>query len=85
MKHMDHGGRKSARTQYGNRFFCVFVDDDGSMLVKSRASDQLAEESARQLAQSALEQGRSEGYLDDYKFLVDDSGAQRQDQPGHRL
>lgn len=77
MKHMDHGGRKSARTQYGNRFFCVFVSDDGSMLVKSRESDQLSEESARQLAQSALDQGKSEGYLDDYKFLVDDSGDQQ--------
>lgn len=77
MKHIDHGWRKSARAQYGNRFFCVFVVDDGSMLVKSREDGELTDEYARQLAQSALGLGRSEGYLDDYKFLVDESNAQK--------
>lgn len=73
LKHMEHGGRKSARTQYGSRFFCVFVAEDGSMFVKSREDGELTDEYARQLAQSALGLGRSEGYLDDYKFLVDES------------
>ena len=77
MKHIDHGWRKSARAQYGSRFFCVFVVDDGSMLVKSREDGELTDEYARQLAQSALGLGRSEGYLDDYKFLVDESNVQK--------
>ena len=77
MRRMEHGGRKSARTQYGSRFFCVFVSEDGDMFVKSRADSELADEDARQLAQSALSSGKTEGYLDDYKFLVDESDSQK--------
>ena len=77
LKHMEHSGRKSARAQYGSRFFCVLVAEDGSVYVKSRGDGELTHEHARQLVQSALGLGTPEGYLDDYKFLVDESGAQR--------
>lgn len=77
LKHMEHGGRKSARAQYGSRFFCVLVAEDGSVNVRSRGDGELTDEYARQLVQSALGLGKPEGYLDDYKFLVDESGAQR--------
>ena len=77
LKRMEHGGRKSARTQYGSRFFCVLVAEDGSVYVKSRGDGELTDEYARQLTQSALGLGKPEGYLDDYKFLVDESTAQR--------
>jgi signal transduction histidine kinase len=77
MKHVEHGGRKSARTQYGSRFFCVLVAEDGGMYVKNHGDGELTDEYARQLVQSALDSGKSEGYLDDYKFLVDESGAQK--------
>ncbi len=77
MKRMEHGGRRSARAQYGSRFFCVFVTHDGDMLVKSRADSEITDENARQLARSALGLGTPEGYLDDYKFLVDESDVQK--------
>ena len=76
MKRGEHGGRKSALAQYGNRFFCVFVAEDGSMFVKLRDDSQLSDELGQQLAEKALSSGTTEGYLDDYKFLVDESDAQ---------
>ena len=77
MRHIDHGWRKAARTQYGSRFFCVFVAEDGNMFVKSKGGGEFTDEYACQLAQTALGSGDAEGYLDDYKFLVDESDAQK--------
>ena len=65
-----HGGRKSARTQYASRFFCVFVGSDGTMSVRSKGNGELADDEASDLAQRALASGGEQGYLDDYKYVV---------------
>ncbi len=65
-----HGGRKSARTQYASRFFCVFVGSDGTMSVRSKGNGELADDEASNLAQRALASGGEQGYLDDYKYVV---------------
>ena len=65
-----HGGRKSARTQYASRFFCVFVGADGTMTVRSKGNGELADDEASDLARRALASGGEQGYLDDYKYVV---------------
>ncbi|MDO4808193.1 MAG: HAMP domain-containing sensor histidine kinase [Coriobacteriales bacterium] len=68
------GGRRSARTQYANRFFCVMVASDGSMTVREKGSSVLTNDDATDLAQSVLDSGKLDGYLDDYKFVVEKIG-----------
>ena len=69
---MMRGGRKSARTQYGSRFFFVLVGSDGSMFVRAKGSSELSNEDALGLAQRVLDSDAREGYLDDYKYVVED-------------
>lgn len=68
---MMHGGRRSARTQYASRFFSVIVAADNNMLVRAKGNSELTNEYACELAQRALDSGSVEGYLDDYKYLID--------------
>lgn len=81
---MMHGERKSARTQYANRFFCVFVTSDGEMTVRAKGNDSLGDDDARILAQRVLASGAQQGFMDDYKYAIeslnDDTGAN--EQPG---
>lgn len=70
------GGRKSAHTQYGNRFFSVFVSQDGSMSVRAKGNSELANDDASDLARRALDSGEEEGYLDDYKYVVESTNDQ---------
>ena len=68
---MMHGDRKSARTQYANRFFCVFVTADGEMAVRAKGNDNLGDDDARSLAQRVLATGAQQGFMDDYKYAVE--------------
>lgn len=74
---MMRGARKSARTQYGGRFFCVMVASDGNVLVKEKGNGELTNDDATELAERVLASGKTEGYLDDYKFVVEDLGEWR--------
>ncbi|MDO4797136.1 MAG: HAMP domain-containing sensor histidine kinase [Coriobacteriales bacterium] len=65
------GGRKSAHTQYASRFLCVLVAQDGSMFVRAKGNEGLTNDDALDLAQRALDSGKEEGILDDYKYLVE--------------
>ena len=73
---MMHDDRRSARTQYGARFFSVFVNADGSMFVKEKGNSELENEDATDLAQRVLDLRKAEGFLDDYKFAVEEMGDQ---------
>lgn len=68
--HVGHGDRKSAKTQYASRFFCVFVGADGNMFVKAKGNSELTNEYACDLARQAIDLGRAEGHLDDYRYAV---------------
>ncbi|MBR3224580.1 MAG: hypothetical protein IKF78_04585 [Atopobiaceae bacterium] len=68
--HVGHGDRKSAKTQYASRFFCVFVGADGNMFVKAKGNSELTNEYACDLARQAIDLGRAEGRLDDYRYAV---------------
>lgn len=76
LEHPMRGGRKSARTQYAGHFFCVLVGSDGSMTVQAKGNDELTNDDATELTQRVLDSGESEGYLDDYKFVVEDQDEQ---------
>lgn len=68
---MAHANRKSARTQYANRFCYVMVASDGSMDVRAKGNEELQNDYICDLAQRALDSDRSEGFLDDYKYAVE--------------
>ena len=73
--HIMHGDRKSARTQYASRFFCVFVSSDGNMTVRAKGNSSLGNDDACALAQRVLASGASQGFMDDYKFAVEQLGS----------
>ena len=68
--HIEHVDRKSAKTQYASRFFCVFVGADGNMFVRDKGNSELTNEYACDLARRAIDLGRAEGRLDDYRYAV---------------
>lgn len=79
-RRMLQSGRKSANTQYASRFFCVLVDSDGNMVVRAKGTSELSDDGATELAQRVLASGKSEGYLDDYKYVVEE--LREQGKPG---
>ena len=63
-------GRFSAVSQYGNRYFILILDSEGQLLVFTHQNDTVTEEDAMALAEEVQNSGRTEGYVDAYKYLV---------------
>ena len=63
-------GRFSAVSQYGNRYFILILDSEGQLLVFTHQNDAVTEEDAMALAEEVQNSGRTEGYVDAYKYLV---------------
>ena len=63
-------GRFSAVSQYGNRYFILILDSEGQLLVFTHQNDTVTEEDAMALVEEVQNSGRTEGYVDAYKYLV---------------
>lgn len=66
------GGRQSAHTQYGSRFFFVTIDAQGNSTVMDKGNSELLDEEAVGYANRVMAGGSSEGMLDDYLYSVED-------------
>ena len=53
------------------RFSRTTVGADGTMTVRSKGNGELADDEASDLARRALASGGEQGYLDDYKYVVE--------------
>ena len=66
----DGHGRSSVFIQYGTRYFIVILDSEGQMINYTHQTEIVSEEEAQTLAEDAVQAGKKEGYLDEYKYLV---------------
>ncbi|MCI7814014.1 MAG: HAMP domain-containing sensor histidine kinase [Lachnospiraceae bacterium] len=75
---MDGKERHSATTQYVSRFFCVTLLEDGTGQVFLKNKEALTETEALSLAEKVLKLEKTEGYLDEYKYVAVSEGKIRQ-------
>lgn len=75
---MDGKERHSAMTQYVSRFFCVTLLEDGTGQVFLKNKEALTETEALSLAEKVVKLEKTEGYLDEYKYVAVSEGKIRQ-------
>ncbi|MDO5132939.1 MAG: HAMP domain-containing sensor histidine kinase [Eubacteriales bacterium] len=76
-KMKNRSGRQGAFTQYQGRVVSIFLTDEGQVFVNGNNQDLLSGIDPEDLLEKVQRSGKTEGYLEDFRFLVQEQDGGR--------